>query len=431
MNTEVHISLYLDTRRIKKNGRYPVKLRVFCTIPRKQKLYQLNLDADEKVFNDAYYNPKTKKNIEFRKELNSIEEEVKNIVKTLKPFTFEAFEKKYQANMNLDILDVFSHYDTRINELNTNNQYGTASNYRLSKNSFIKYLDSKEKDSTRLFFSQIDKKWLDDYEMYMLSEIVEVDKDGNDKIKKKPATFTTISIYLRTLRTIFNNVIDNKEYNLVIEYPFGSKKYVIPSSNRVKKALNSDDLRKLFNSIPLTKEQEKAKDFWFLSYSCNGMNIKDIAQLKYKDLKDDSFSYIRAKTKTTSRIKQTDIKVYLNDYISNIIKKYGNKYEPNNYIFPIISKNASGIENFKAIKNFTKFINQNLKKMAIKNGITEEISTYWARHSFATNSVRNGASIEFVSEALNHKDKATTQSYFAGFESSVKKEFSKNLMNFK
>lgn len=419
MNIDTHVSLYLDTRRSKKNGKYPIKLRVFCAIPRKQKLYQLNIDADEKVFNDAYFNPKTKKNESFRIELNDIEKNVKEIIKTLKPFTFEAFEKKYLAITNIDILDVFYHYRIKINELNINKQFGTASNYRLSMNSLIKFLDFKEAESNRLYFNQIDKKWLEEYEKFMLNDF-----------DKKQASLTTISMYLRALRAIFNSVMDNKDFYIDIFYPFGAKKYQIPSSIKVKKALNSDELKILFNSIPATKEQEKARDFWFFSFACNGMNIKDIALLKYSNLESDSFTYKRAKTILTSRKKQIETKIFYNDFILNIISKYGNENKKDNYVFPILSDTNTDYQNYKAVKNFTKFINQNIKKLAINNGITEDLSTYWARHSFATNSIRKGAKMEFISEALNHKDLATTQAYFAGFEDSTKKEFSNNLMNF-
>ncbi|MCA6438155.1 MAG: tyrosine-type recombinase/integrase, partial [Bacteroidetes bacterium] len=80
--------------------------------------------------------------------------------------------------------------------------------------------------------------------------------------------------------------------------------------------------------------------------------------------------------------------------------------------------------------NFTKFINQNLKKLALNNGITSEISTYWARHSFATNAIRSGASMEFVSEALSHSNLKITQGYFSGFEDKDKKELMETLMKF-
>jgi len=75
-------------------------------------------------------------------------------------------------------------------------------------------------------------------------------------------------------------------------------------------------------------------------------------------------------------------------------------------------------------------INQHIKKLAETIELPSNISTYWARHSFATSAIRNGASMEFVSEALSHSDLKTTQSYFAGFEEESKKEIMKSLMEF-
>jgi site-specific recombinase XerD len=188
-------------------------------------------------------------------------------------------------------------------------------------------------------------------------------------------------------------------------------------------------LKKLFDAKPKTPEQ--AKDFWFLSYACNGMNIKDIALLKFENIQGDKIIFYRAKTINTSKTDLKPVTVYLNDYINSVIKKYCNKEkEKNEYIFPIISDNLSELTKHTKIKNFTRFINQNLKKLAKSEGLTSDISTYWARHSFATTAIRNGASMEYVMEALSHNNLKTTIGYFAGFEDKDKKEFAGKLMDF-
>ena len=63
-------------------------------------------------------------------------------------------------------------------------------------------------------------------------------------------------------------------------------------------------------------------------------------------------------------------------------------------------------------------------------GLPEDISTYWARHSFATNAIRKGASMEFVGEALAHKNPKTTQNYFAGFDEEYKRKMMQKLIKF-
>ncbi|MBK7958691.1 MAG: tyrosine-type recombinase/integrase [Bacteroidetes bacterium] len=217
----------------------------------------------------------------------------------------------------------------------------------------------------------------------------------------------------------------------MLNYTHSAQKVSNSNGTQRKKALSQSDLKLLFDATAKTKEQEKAKDFWFFSYSCNGMNIKDIALLKYENIQEDKIVFYRAKTINTSKGDLRPVTVYLNDYSKSIIQKHGNENKSKSeYIFPIISENDTEIVNYNKIKNFTKFINQNLKKLALNEGITGEISTYWARHSFATNSIRNGASMEFVMEALNHNNMKTTIGYFAGFEDKDKKDFMQKLMNF-
>ena len=95
-----------------------------------------------------------------------------------------------------------------------------------------------------------------------------------------------------------------------------------------------------------------------------------------------------------------------------------------------MNENDDANEQHKKIKNFTRYINDHIKRLAVANKLPSDISFYYARHSFATNSLRKGASMEFISEALNHSDLSVTKNYFAGFEDEAKKEFANSIMNF-
>jgi site-specific recombinase XerD len=81
-------------------------------------------------------------------------------------------------------------------------------------------------------------------------------------------------------------------------------------------------------------------------------------------------------------------------------------------------------------KTFITFSNKYLKQLATANGLSDDISTYWARHTFATTAIRKNASLEFVSEALGHSDMKTTNNYFAGFEDKTKKEILDDITDF-
>ncbi len=204
-----------------------------------------------------------------------------------------------------------------------------------------------------------------------------------------------------------------------------------PNGDNVKKALSKTQLKTLFEATPSTPEQEKAKDFWFFSFACNGMNIKDIALLKWENYKGDKLVFYRAKTIRTTKKNPKLTTVYLTDFAIKIIEKYSNEIRtPKGLIFQIISDELSKEQQYSTIKNFTRFLNQNFKTFAVSAGLNESISSYWARHSFATSAIRNGASMEFVSEALSHSNIKTTQGYFAGFEDESKREFMNTIMDF-
>ena len=61
-------------------------------------------------------------------------------------------------------------------------------------------------------------------------------------------------------------------------------------------------------------------------------------------------------------------------------------------------------------------INEHMKKIAVDLGINKNVTTYFARHSFATILKNSGVSTEFISEALGHSSLSTTKNYLAGFE---------------
>jgi integrase len=338
------------------------------------------------------------------------------IAKNLIPFTFDAFEKKL-LRLKGDNSNVIYHYNTIIDKLKANGQIGTADNYNLSINSIKAYIKHKTgKEPEKVTFYEITSDFLNSYEKYMVKDL--------------KRSRTTVSMYLRALRTVFNTAIRNKDIEQEL-YPFGKHKYQVPAVKRVKKAVPSDQLKTIFNAIPTNQDQEKAKAFWFFTYSCNGMNMKDIANLKYKDMKDDTISFFRAKTINTSKEALKPVTIYLNEFTKGVIEKYGNKKKNGEtYIFPIIDTKETLEKQHKQIKNFITFVNDHFKKFIESLGINDKITTIWARHSFTTNAIRNGASMEYISEALSHSNLSTTIGYFAGFEDDKKKEISEKLMQF-
>lgn len=246
----------------------------------------------------------------------------------------------------------------------------------------------------------------------------------------KPKKLTTVGVYLRALRAVFNSAIDEGEIDKEL-YPFGSDKkgkYQIPKTTGVKKALSSGELSRLRHAQPQTEGQQIALDFWLFSYACKGLNLADIARIRYADIKGDQLVFFRAKTINTTRHDMKPIKVHLTGLAKGIIEKYGRKpARPRDLIFTIIKDGATAKEKKIMVRDFTRRANWHLKKLAESLGITGDVSSIWARHSFSTNAIRKGASMEMVGEALGHSNVKTTQGYFAGFEDEAMKKLMEDL----
>lgn len=163
-------------------------------------------------------------------------------------------------------------------------------------------------------------------------------------------------------------------------------------------------------------------------YLCNGITVDDLIMLKYRNLYDDEIRFVRGKTKRmTSEIKE--IQVPLLKELKTIIKRWGNKPLPNNYIFPLIKHTVSSEKLLMRKGSFTKNFNQQLKIIGALLNI-DNLTTVTARHSFATVLKRNGVNVPYISESLGHKDVATTERYLAHFEKDTRIENSNLLLSF-
>jgi integrase len=217
-------------------------------------------------------------------------------------------------------------------------------------------------------------------------------------------------------------------------YPFGRRRYCIPASKNTKKSLDLDDIKKIFyyKCDPKIQSEQRARDYWLFSYFGNGMNAKDMACLKYKDINDDCLIFERSKTERAMRSDPKEITVFLTDDMKVIIQKWGNKdRSPDNFIFPVLEVGLTPLRQYEIIQLFVRFINDWMKHILKNLGINKKATTYVARHSFSTVLKRSGASTEYIQEALGHSDVKTTESYLDSFGKEVKKEFALQLTSFK
>ena len=436
------LKLILDTRYEKKSGRYPVKLNVtFQRKPRPyQTIYDLTVEEWEKL--DASRVSDSLQMI--RKKLEQIETQAKDFISKMDSFSFEEFEKRYILNNSLfkqrkrkrDFTPVlqdefdFTEYKKTFPILEEKNlRPGTITFTYLS---YIKRLIQEERIRTAycyqnsynslkkyggdIQFSGITPSFLRQYEMWMI-------KSNKSK--------TTVGIYLRALRTMFNEAI----YEGLVskdKYPFGRRKYIIPAGKNNKRALTIEHIKQIYYYDPSCEPERKARDLWLLFYLSNGVNPKDVALFKYKNIHDGYIIFERSKTDRTSRNDPQKISVYITEDIAAIIERWGNKNKhPDNYIFPVLEPDINPLRQYELIQYFIRFVNKWMEKICKNLDFDKGASTMVARHSFATILKNSGASTEYIKESLGHANIKTTENYLGSFENETKKENAFKLTAFK
>lgn len=422
------VSIWLDTRREKKNKRFPVKLRVYSTILDKRNLYptKIDLTADEfdEVWTSYKHNDKKKPTTMSRAELErlrlkltALENLANDVAAKIKPFGFKKFEKALFKDSAASG-DLIYLYNEMIQEYRSNNQFGSAESYDLSLKSVKEYIKADTgSEPKRILLSSIDVDWLYCYEKYMTT--------------KRGRSINTAGVYLRCLRAVFNKAIEQGDISSEF-YPFGTGKYTIPKKEGVSKNLDMDQLSALYHAEPMTPEQAAAKDFFFFSYCCNGMNTKDILLLRWKQIKNNKLTFVRAKTERTTRTNQKQVEVYLEAMALDILERRGTKdRSPQKFVFDIIKADTSPENLDRFVTDFNGSLNDNLLALANSVGI-EHISMIYARHSFATNQARHGAGVDVIGPMMGHAagQVQTTMGYIATAQESTKRELVKKITDF-
>jgi integrase len=220
---------------------------------------------------------------------------------------------------------------------------------------------------------------------------------------------------------IENEVIDASKY------PF--KKYSIPAPQKISRTLKKDEIKQIINYTARRDSDAIALDYWVFSFVCNGMNFKDIALLKYGNINGDFIEFRRAKTKRTTKNNSLPIMVPLDYSLLDIIKKRGNKSKKKeDYIFPILKHGLTPQQEYDHIKTFVRNTNKRLTRVGVELGLSHKVTSYVARHCFATIQKNNNAPLAYISEALGHSNLKTTQNYFGRFEDEGLKVFHSGLM---
>jgi integrase/recombinase XerD len=324
---------------------------------------------------------------------------VHDVIIDIPEFSFKKFDKIFLRKEIKNNHNVFDWYEDKINELKADNKLSSLDTYDNSMKSLKDFIGREV-----LSFEKVTPEFLKKYEQWMLN---------------KNRSISTIGIYLRPLRHIYNRAL-NDDSNFLNDhpYPFAVKGgYTIQAPRNIKKALSKEDLKKIFLYSAQEGSQEHFyRDIWLFSYLCNGINIKDICLLKYDNIKVRKIEFYRAKTKSLYK-EPKKIEIVITNDVQNIIDRWGTKpVAKMNYIFPFFKKGLSPGKKHAIVKQTTKQCNKYIRCVAENVGIEHKISTYWARHTYATILKRAGVSSSFIGDSLGHSSPDITDKYLGSFE---------------
>lgn len=389
------LTVVFDTRRSKANGLYNIKYRV--TFMRKQVYYSSGIDLSKEEW---YSMPTTRKRdlIEHRELIQDGFDNIKkNIIELVKSdgFTTDKLNTRLSKGMKNSIISAFH---SKIEALEQAGRIGSAIMYGCTIRSIEKFTKKDIK------FNEVTKDWLQRYESHLTD------------LKR---SYTTIGMYMRSLRAIIN---EGKKQGIITEAQYPFRDYKIPTGEGRKIALTLKQIGEVLKYPLVTETDMLYRDIWFFSYLCNGINVADLLKLRYSNIVNGEILWYRQKTIRTEKRKK-EIAATLLPQMQLIIDKWGNtEKRPNNYIFPFLKEGLSPREEKRITQNLLLQINKCMHKIGMDLNLGN-ITTYVARHSYATILKRSGANIAFISESLGHSDQKTTESYLDSFE---KEERQKN-----
>lgn len=357
----IKISIKLDKRRRLNNGKYPLKFKVArkeCAlyIPTGYELEEKDWDAkNEKVQNLAN---KREINVRLGKRIAILNEKI---------FKLQD-EGALRTYSNKKLLFYLSDKETKEEAKNS-----------LFSTQLSSFLLSKERQSTISIYRYTEKSIQSfcDYDTLRISDInIDWLEKYKEHLKEKGNSNNTIAMRMRGVRTILNYAIKK---GIIANSPF--RFYMVRNKETAKRSLTVKQLRILWNA-DLSKTRSKHRDIFFLVFFLMGINLVDLS--KITTIENGRIRYLRSKTGTLYDIK-----------VENEALDIITRYKGNAHLLDVFDK----IQNYKTYAN-----NHNLILRRISKSLDiPEISTYWARHSFATIAYDLGISIDVIAGCLGHK----------------------------
>ena len=290
------------------------------------------------------------------------------------------------------------------NGLQMEGNFGTAHVYRSSLNAIIAYRGKGD-----FTFDEVTPEWLKSFEIYLRS---------------RGCSWNTVSTYLRTFRAVYNRAVDSGIASYV-PHLFRSV-YTGTRADR-KRALDNEDMKKVFTRLSqssvVTSALQQAQDLFILMFLLRGLPFVDLAYLRKSDLRDNVITYRRRKT-------GRPLSVTLTPEAMSLLKKYMNRDSSSPYLFPLLKSREGTKEAYREYQLALRSLNQQLMLLGELLGLSDKLSSYTARHTWATTAYYCEIHPGIISEAMGHSSILVTETYLKPFRNKKIDEANKQVVNF-
>lgn len=385
MQIMASLKIVLDVRRAKKDGEYPLKLQI--THKGKVIYISTNISALESQFKNGVLNRTAQnwqaKNIVLRNMLSEGEmilldlERKSSLAGTTINSLKSIIEAKIKGKPEMNSPKPFIEYIDEFISLKS--KPNTIEIYKQTKLKLLSY-------DPQCTFESMNMQWLTKFDLWMQSFGLKT--NGR-------------SIHMRNIRAVFNYAIDEEITTL---YPF--RRFKIKSEETRKRSLSIDQLI-LLRDYPCEDYQKRYRDIFMLMLYLIGVNAVDL--FNTKSLVDRRLEYERAKTGKLYSIK-------VEPEAMEIIERYkGEKHllyildEYNNYK-DFLHRMSMGLKQIGECKRM------GLGGKKIITPLFPDISSYWARHTWATIAASLDIPKETISAALGHEFGNKVTSIYINFD---------------
>ncbi len=276
-----------------------------------------------------------------------------------------------------------------IERLEAFGKYNSASKHKVALSLLRQY------KSTPIRLDEIDTQFLNDFELFLRNR-------GN----RNNSIATKFSI----LKATYNRAVEEGRFcpksNPFIKFKVGKL-----WTSTHKRAIAKQHIILIENYSPQCTNTEYillARDIFLFSYYTAGINFGDMARLKQENIAGGRLYYTRHKTGKLLSYK-------LMPKALEIIQRYQNP--TSEYLFPILnSSHKTELQKFNRIHKALAKTNKALKQIGEELKIPNKLTTYVARHSYATVLRRAGVATSIISSSLGHSSEKVTQIYLDSFE---------------